>query len=294
MIQVNTRAAGIPDSGLTRPGVHMGTPSQSDFARKAAEVAEARRRQPASQVHRDIAAARPPLGFAAALRRAVERGKPAIIAEIRRTSAGGSRPDFDPVGLAHELERGGATCLSVATDGMVFDGHPNHLRMVRAASSLPIMRRDFFVDSYQILESRALGADCIPLSANLLTLTVMQSLATETTALGMDVLAEIRSYRELEHVMRLKVPAERLLLGINNHRASDDVVPIDTTLSLVEHVPPEFFVVSGGGIRHRGDMALLEDAGVRALIIGEALLSQHQPGAALMDLLEDRQHRIEL
>lgn len=232
------------------------------------------------------AAADVPRGFVAALRRTVTIGMPAIIAEIKKASPskGLIRADFDPVAIARDYAAGGATCLSVLTDEKFFEGHNDYLVAARAACRLPVIRKDFLIDPLQVIEARALGADCILLIAAALSVSQMAELADCAWSLRMDVLVEIHDADELEAVRRAEL-LPRALLGINNRNLRTFETRLETTLELLPKLPAGCEVVTESGIRNREDIEHLRAAGVHRFLIGESLMRQPSPGGALRELL---------
>ncbi len=257
------------------------------LARKREEVAVGSRARPEAALRAALADAPAPRGFARAIRDRLRLGQPAVIAEIKKASPskGLIRADFDPAFLAQDYAHGGAACLSVLTDRDFFQGAPEHLGAARAACELPVLRKDFMVDPWQIDESRVLGADCILLIVAALADGLMQQLAERALALGMDVLVEVHDAAELARALRLEGDAGRLLLGINNRNLRTFETTLDTTLQLVEQVPSDRTVVSESGIFTPADIARLRAAGVNAFLVGESLMRQPGPGEALRQLL---------
>ncbi len=221
--------------------------------------------------------------FAGALRDAVKARRVAVIAEVKKASPskGILREHFVPSDIAANYAKHGATCLSVLTDAHYFQGCAAHLQQARAACALPVLRKDFMVDAYQIYEARALGADCILLIAACLDDARMIDLEAQARALGMAVLVEVHDRPELERALRLKTA----LLGINNRNLRNFEVSLDTTLSLLPHVPSGHLVVTESGIFSRADVRLMCDAGVGAFLVGEAFMRAPDPGLALAALL---------
>ena len=256
------------------------------LARKAAEVAAGRRACPLEAL-RDRAAAMPPTRpFAEALSAAVAAGRPAVIAESKRASPsqGLIRPGYDPAGIARSYHAAGAACLSVLTDA-AFEGADAHLAAARGACPLPVLRKDFVVDPWQVLEARALGADCILLIVAALEDEALVALAALAMSLGMDVLVESHDAAELARALRVPGAHGRTpLLGVNNRDLRTFAVSLDTTLRLRDRVPPDRLLVAESGIRTPADVARLRAAAVPAFLVGEAFMRAADPGAALREL----------
>ena len=221
-------------------------------------------------------------GFETALRAKIAAGQAAVIAEVKKASPskGVLREHFVPADIAASYERGGAACLSVLTDERFFQGSNAFLQQARSACALPVLRKDFMIDEYQVVEARALGADCILLIAACLSDAQMIELEAAAHALGMDVLVEVHDGAELERALRLKTP----LLGINNRNLRSFEVTLDTTLGLLPRVPADRLVVTESGILARADALRMREAGVHAFLVGEAFMRAPDPGAALADL----------
>jgi indole-3-glycerol phosphate synthase len=251
---------------------------------KRQEVAEALRRRSLAEVREQIALAPTPRGFSKALRRRAEVGT-AIIAEVKKgsPSKGVIREDFDPVAIACAYQRGGATCLSVLTDRKFFLGDLAFLPRIAAAVSLPLLRKDFIVDPYQVYEARAFGADAILLIAAALDLSALQDYAALAAELGMDVLLEVHDEEEL--AMALQVPVE--LIGINNRNLKTFHTDLATTERLLPRIPADRLVVAESGINTRADIQRLSAAGAGAFLIGESLMREHDVEAKLRALLQD-------
>lgn len=228
--------------------------------------------------------AAPPAGFYRAIRRAVEQGRPAIIAEIKKASPskGVIRADFDPARLAETYAQAGAACLSVLTDERYFQGADEHLRQAKAAARLPVLRKDFIIDPYQIYEARALGADCVLLIVAAVEDGRLRELAATAAELGMDALVEVHNREELERGMMLRAP----LIGINNRDLRTFETSLQTTLGLLPDVFPDRTVVTESGIRNREDIALMRGHDVHAFLIGETLMGAEDPGEKLRELLD--------
>ena len=253
--------------------------------RKAVEVAERRQRRPLQALEAELAGASPTRGFAAALVAKVDAGLPAVIAEIKKASPskGILRADFHPAQIALSYERGGAACLSVLTDVDFFQGCDAYLREARAACTLPVIRKDFILDPYQIMEARVLGADCILLIAACLTDAQMRDLNALALALGLDVLIEVHDRAELERAL----PLPGRLIGINNRDLRSFQVSLDTTLGLIEAIPPGRLLVTESGILDRADVARMRAQGVNAFLVGEAFMRAEDPGAELHRLFAE-------
>ncbi|MEO8719218.1 MAG: indole-3-glycerol phosphate synthase TrpC [Burkholderiales bacterium] len=250
---------------------------------KRAEIRAAQTAIPLAELERRARAAPPPRDFVGALRAKIAAGRPAVIAESKRASPskGLLRENYDPAAIARSYERGGAACLSVLTDHEYFQGAPEHLVAARNACALPVLRKDFMIDAYQVLESRAMGADCILLIAAALELPMMQELEQTAFGLGMAVLVEAHDGAELELALQLRTP----LVGINNRNLRTFETRLDTTLQLLSRVPAERIVVSESGIATPEDVQKLSRQGVRAFLVGEALMRAADPGDALLKLL---------
>jgi len=227
----------------------------------------------------------PARDFVGAIRARIEAGKPAVIAEIKKASPskGVLRADFRPAEIAASYEKGGAACLSVLTDVQYFQGSPEYLRAARAACTLPVLRKDFIIDPFQVYEARAMGADCILLIVAALNLDEMQALEALAHELGMAVLVESHDAEELDAALQLKTP----LQGINNRNLRTFEVGLDTTLGLLPKIGPERIVVTESGILAPADVARMRAHDVHAFLVGEAFMRAADPGAELARLFQD-------
>ena len=223
-------------------------------------------------------------GLEAALRAKIAAGRAAVIAEVKKASPskGVLREHFVPAEIAASYERGGAACLSVLTDERFFQGSAAYLQEARAACALPVLRKDFMIDEYQVVQARAIGADCILLIAACLDDAQMAGLEACALDLGMAVLVEVHDGGELERALRLRTP----LLGINNRNLRTFEVSLDTTLALMPRVPADRLLVTESGILARADVLRMREAGVHAFLVGEAFMRAADPGAALAGLFD--------
>lgn len=258
----------------------MSTILDDILAHKQGEIAAARQRQPEDRLHSQLSAAPPARNFAAALAAGDGIG---LIAEVKKASpsAGIIREDFDPVTIATTYEQHGAACLSVLTDEKFFQGHLDFLRDVRQAVAIPVLRKDFIIDRYQVTEARAAGADCVLLIAECLDDVQLNDLSAYAAELGMQSLIEIYEPANLDRVLAL----EPKLLGINNRNLKTFVTELDHTLRLLERIPKDVFVVSESGIRTHADVQRLQAAGVRGILVGESLMRSPDIGKAVDELL---------
>jgi indole-3-glycerol phosphate synthase len=260
---------------------------QRIMAVKATEVAAARQQLPQSVLFEQARASlgtalTSPRGFEAALRRKIAEGRSAVIAEIKKASPskGVLREHFLPADIARAYETGGAACLSVLTDESFFQGSPAYLGQARAACSLPVLRKDFLYDPYQVLQARAWGADCILLIVAALTDAQLGELEACAQELGMDVLVEVHDAQELDRALRLRTP----LLGINNRDLRSFEVSLQTTIRQLDRIPADRLVITESGILTAADVRLMREAGVNAFLVGEAFMRAPDPGQALAKL----------
>jgi indole-3-glycerol phosphate synthase len=249
---------------------------------KRDEVAAGRAQRSLASWREEAEARRDVRGFAAALRAKVAAGHAAVIAEVKKASPskGVLRERFVPAEIAASYAAHGAACLSVLTDERFFQGAAAYLQQARAACPLPALRKDFMVDEYQVVEARALGADCILLIAACLDDARMADLESCALALGMDVLVEVHDGAELDRALRLKTP----LVGINNRNLRTFDVSLDTTIGLLPRVPADRLLVTESGILAPADVQRMRGAGVHAFLVGEAFMRAPDPGVALATL----------
>ena len=253
---------------------------------KAEEVAAAKKRMPFAEMRRDAESRVLTRNFVGALRAKIAKGQAGVIAEIKKASPskGVIREDFIPADIAQSYAEGdgkvSAACLSVLTDRQFFQGQPDYLKQARASCQLPVLRKDFMVDPYQIYESRAMGADCVLLIAACLQDGLMAEMEQIARSLDMAVLVEVHDGAELERALRLNTP----LVGINNRNLRTFEVSIQTTLDLQKHVPQDRLLVAESGILAPDDVKTLRDAGIDAFLVGEAFMRAPEPGLALAKL----------
>ncbi len=255
---------------------------QRILARKRAELDAALAAEPLARIEARARSAPPPRDFAGAIRARIGAGRPAVIAEIKRASPskGVIRADYDPAAIARSYEKAGAACLSVLTDRDFFQGDAAHLRAAREACGLPVLRKDFVVEAYQVFESRAMGADCILLIAAALDPAAMAALESIALGLGMSVLVEVHDGAELKEALKLKTP----LVGINNRDLRTFQTRLETTLELRALVPSDRILVTESGILAREDVGRLRAGGVNAFLVGEAFMRATDPGTELARL----------
>ena len=248
-------------------------------AHKRQEVAQAKARTPLAALERAAAQAPQARGFERALRAKIAGGKPAVIAEVKRASPsrGLIRADFDPAAIARSYEANGAACLSVLTDREFFRGSAEDLRAARAACGLPVLRKDFVLEPYQVFESRAWGADCILLIVAALSDLEMAELERTARAVGLDVLVECHDAAELDRALAL----ETRLVGVNNRDLRTFETRLETTLALVNRVPKDRLLITESGIAKPADVARLSQSGVSAYLVGSAFMASDDPGKEL-------------
>ncbi|MES2363175.1 MAG: indole-3-glycerol phosphate synthase TrpC [Pseudomonadota bacterium] len=249
---------------------------------KHEEIAAAIKRKPLAVMREDAESRVLTRDFAGALRAKTAAGKPAVIAEIKKASPskGVLRADFIPADIAQSYAEYGAACLSVLTDKQFFSGEIDYLKQARASCSLPVLRKDFMVDPYQVYEARVMGADCILLIAACLDDKQMKDMEALAMSLDMAVLVEVHDAAELERGLKLKTP----LIGINNRNLKTFEVSLDTTIGLAGRVPADRIVVTESGISSQADVRRMRDAKINAFLVGEAFMRADDPGVALAEL----------
>ncbi|MGH8551258.1 MAG: indole-3-glycerol phosphate synthase TrpC [Methylococcales bacterium] len=254
------------------------------LAHKADEVVHRKSRMSLADLEAQIADCSKPRGFYRALKEKVDRGLPAIIAEIKKASPskGVIRENIQPIQIARSYEQSGATCLSVLTDQKFFQGSEVYLQLSRSACSLSVLRKDFTIDPYQVVEARAIEADCILLIVAALEDALMKDLADTATDLGMDVLVEVHDLEELERALKLDLP----LLGINNRDLRNFETRLETTLDLLKYIPDDKLVVTESGIHSAADVRLMRDHAVNVFLVGEAFMKAEEPGDKLRKMFE--------
>ena len=255
------------------------------LADKALEVTARAQIKSLSTLSKEVEAiGAPARGFAAAIQSVVNANNTAVIAEIKKASPskGVIREHFDPASIARDYEEGGATCLSVLTDEKYFQGSARYLQQARAACDLPVLRKDFIVDAYQLYEAREMGADAILLIAAALGDPLMSDLEQTAFALGLDVLVEVHDHQELERALRLQTP----LVGVNNRNLRTFETSLQTTIDLLVDMPADKIVVSESGFHSSKDIHQLTTHGVRSFLIGEAFMREENPGVALSAMLK--------
>ncbi len=246
------------------------------------EVAESKRQKPLAAVRMDAESRLQTRDFVGAIQRKIAAGHPAVIAEVKKASPskGVLRADFIPADIAQSYAEFGAACLSVLTDRQFFQGQPDFLKQARASCALPVLRKDFMVDPYQVYESRVMGADCILLIAACLDDAQLADMEALALSLDMAVLVEVHDGAELDRALRLKTP----LIGINNRNLKTFEVDLNITLSLMARVPEGRLLVTESGITTSADVQRLRAAGVQAFLVGEAFMRAEEPGVALSEL----------
>ena len=255
---------------------------------KVQEVAAAKKSIPLTEMRRDAESRVSTRDFVGAIRAKIAKGQAGVIAEVKKASPskGVIRADFDPADIAQSYMVGdgkvSAACLSVLTDRQFFQGLPDYLKQARASTLLPVLRKDFMIDPYQIYESRVMGADCVLLIAACLDDAQMAEMEQIAFNLDMDVLVEVHDGEELQRALKLKTP----LVGINNRNLRSFEVDIQTTIALKKDVPADRLLVTESGILTQADVQTLRGAGIDAFLVGEAFMRAHEPGEALAKLFQ--------
>ena len=267
---------------LNPPEPPMSDILEKIIAVKREEIATALKRKPLAEVRADAESRVLTRDFVGAMRSKIAAGQAAVIAEIKKASPskGVLRADFIPADIAQSYAEHGAACLSVLTDRQFFQGQVDYLKQARASCQLPVLRKDFIIDAYQVYESRAMGADCILLIAAALEDAQMAELEAIAHSLDMAVLVEVHDAEELQRSLKLKTP----LIGINNRNLRSFEVSLDTTLALKKDVPADRLLVTESGILNQADVQRMRDAKVDAFLVGEAFMRAEEPGEALAEL----------
>ena len=252
------------------------------LARKQEEIAERSAQVSLPQLIEKAATASAPRGFAAAIAAKIAAGQSGVIAEIKKASPskGVIREDFDPAAIAVSYEKGGACCLSVLTDVDFFQGADEYLKMARSASTLPVIRKDFIIDQYQIYEARAMDADCILLIVSALSEEQLNQLHDVARSLGMDVLIEVHDEAELDIALKLDNP----MVGINNRNLHSFEVSLENTYQLLSKIPDDKIVITESGIHSPADVAAMRQHNVNAFLVGEAFMRSEEPGERLAEM----------
>lgn len=252
------------------------------MSHKAEEVQFAKSQVPIAQLRARADDTQDCRGFASGLQESLSQGRSAVIAEVKKASPskGVIRADFDPAVIAQDYQEYGASCLSVLTDREFFQGSSDYFFAARQVCSLPMLRKDFMLDQYQVFEARVMGADCILLIVAALEDSLMQDLAGQALELGMDVLVEVHNAPELERGLALQTP----MIGINNRNLRSFETSLDTTLALLPMIPDGVTVVTESGIQHPEDVALMREHGVDSFLVGEAFMRAELPGRKMAEL----------
>ncbi|UTA48592.1 indole-3-glycerol phosphate synthase TrpC [Simiduia sp. 21SJ11W-1] len=252
------------------------------LARKKEEIAERSRKAGTQQLLNEAKHQSAPRGFVNSIERKLANQEAAVIAEIKKASPskGVIRENFDPTEIAKSYTKGGAACLSVLTDADFFQGHEDYLKQARAASNLPVIRKDFIIDDYQLVEARAIGADCILLIVAALDKQQLVSLNQTALELGMDVLVEVHDRAELD--LALDLPNK--LIGINNRNLHTFETSLETTFALLPHIDETRIVVSESGIHNIDDVKIMRGHNVNSFLVGEAFMRDEEPGRRLMEM----------
>jgi indole-3-glycerol phosphate synthase len=283
MNEAGARIAAPPRIGIKLSNSHTPDILKKIIDYKKDELAAVKRSIPVAELNARLADLPPAKGFEASLRRVDGDGRTAIIAEVKKgsPSKGVIREDFDPTSIAGIYAENGAACLSILTDGHFFLGSLRYLADIRKTVDIPLLRKDFIFDPYQIIEARAAGADAVLLIAAMLDLSMLRDFYSLAGELGLDVLLEVHDERELETALRIECP----LIGINNRNLRTFVTDLATTERLLRIIPDDRFVVSESGINTRADVLRLHDAGAGAFLVGESMMREADIGAKLRELL---------
>jgi len=252
--------------------------------RKNEEIIERQKKTGLNEIKKQVETAAPVRGFITSLESRIVAGKPAVIAEIKKASPskGLLRENFDPAAIAKSYDKHGAACVSVLTDIDFFQGHEDYLKQARAACSLPVIRKDFIIDPYQVYEARAINADCILLIVAALDDTGLKELLDLAHQLQMDVLVEVHNEQELERALA----CEARLLGINNRSLHTFETSLQTTLNMLRLIPDDRLLVTESGIHTSDDVSLMREHGVNAFLVGEAFMREENPGEKLKALFD--------
>jgi len=255
------------------------------LARKEQEISDRKIHRPQTELESLLATASPVRGFVQALQVKMQQQKPAVIAEIKKASPskGVIRENFNPAEIARQYQQGGAACLSVLTDVDFFQGADEYLIAARAACDLPVIRKDFIIDPYQLFEARVMGADCILLIVAALDQPQLIQLHRQATQLGLDVLVEVHDDEEMTRALELDLA----MIGINNRNLRTFETSLYTTLQMLNRVPQDCFVVTESGIHTQQDVRFMRDHQVNAFLVGEAFMRADNPGAALAEIFKD-------
>ena len=252
------------------------------LARKQQEITDRKSNKSQQQLEAELSGSSPVRGFVQALKSKLDNHQSAVIAEIKKASPskGVIREDFDPPAIARSYERGGAACLSLLTDIDFFQGSDEYLMAARAACQLPVIRKDFIIDPYQVIEARAMGADCILLIVSALEQPQLIDLYQQAISLGMDVLVEVHDEAEMTRALELDLP----MVGINNRNLNTFETSLYTTVQMLHMVPDKCFVVTESGIHSKQDVRFMRDHHVGAFLVGEAFMRAPDPGQSLAEL----------